>query len=319
MIVKNKSLKAGLISGLLLVATAAQAQVSVMRPANPGGGWDSTGRQSMAAMNEAGIYTGTVNYTNRGGAGGTIGLAEFKNKADGKADELAVFGAITVGSITMNNSPIKLEDFKPMARLTAEYLVLAVRPDSPYQTLGEFAAALKENPGALAVGGGSAGGVDHIALALLATASDGDAGKINYIPQAGGTETITGIVNGTLAAGISGISEFQQFADMGRVKILGITSAERMEGLDVPTFKEQGFDIELANWRGVLGSPNMPEENYQEWINRFEQLNDSDAWKETMAIQGWEPFFLTGAEFGEFIQAESERINEVLKDTGLIK
>ncbi|NLA51306.1 MAG: tripartite tricarboxylate transporter substrate binding protein [Alcaligenaceae bacterium] len=319
MIVKNKSLKAGLISGLLLVATAAQAQVSVMLPANPGGGWDSTGRQSMAAMNEAGIYTGTVNYTNRGGAGGTIGLAEFKNKADGKADELAVFGAITVGSITMNNSPIKLEDFKPMARLTAEYLVLAVRPDSPYQTLGEFAAALKENPGALAVGGGSAGGVDHIALALLATASDGDAGKINYIPQAGGTETITGIVNGTLAAGISGISEFQQFADMGRVKILGITSAERMEGLDVPTFKEQGFDIELANWRGVLGSPNMPEENYQEWINRFEQLNDSDAWKETMAIQGWEPFFLTGAEFGEFIQAESERINEVLKDTGLIK
>lgn len=319
MIVKNKSLKAGLISGLLLVATAAQGQVSVMLPANPGGGWDSTGRQSMAAMNEAGIYTGTVNYTNRGGAGGTIGLAEFKNKADGKADELAVFGAITVGSITMNNSPIKLEDFKPMARLTAEYLVLAVRPDSPYQTLGEFAAALKENPGALAVGGGSAGGVDHIALALLATASDGDAGKINYIPQAGGTETITGIVNGTLAAGISGISEFQQFADMGRVKILGITSAERMEGLDVPTFKEQGFDIELANWRGVLGSPNMPEENYQEWINRFEQLNDSDAWKETMAIQGWEPFFLTGAEFGEFIQAESERINEVLKDTGLIK
>lgn len=316
---QNKSLKAALISGLLLVATTVQAQVSVMLPANPGGGWDSTGRQSMAAMNEAEIYTGTVNYTNRGGAGGTIGLAEFKNKANGKPDELAVFGAITVGSITMNNSPIKLEDFKPIARLTAEYLVLAVRPDSPYQTLAEFAAALKENPGALAVGGGSAGGVDHIALALLAKASDGDTGKINYIPQAGGTETITGIVNGTLAAGISGISEFQQFADMGRVKILGITSAERMDDLDIPTFIEQGFDIELANWRGVLGSPNMPEENYQEWINNFEQLNNSDAWKETMTTQGWEPFFLTGNEFGEFIQAESERINEVLQDTGLIK
>src|SRR5699024_262621 len=143
--IKTKMFKAGLISGLLLAASVAQAQVSVMLPANPGGGWDSTGRQSMAAMNEAGIYTGTVSYTNRGGAGGTIGLAEFKNKADGKADELAVFGAITVGSITMNDSPIKLEDFKPMARLTAEYLVLAVRPDSPYQTLGEFAAALKEN------------------------------------------------------------------------------------------------------------------------------------------------------------------------------
>ncbi|NLP32686.1 MAG: tripartite tricarboxylate transporter substrate binding protein [Oligella ureolytica] len=317
--IKTKMFKAGLISGLLLAASVAQAQVSVMLPANPGGGWDSTGRQSMAAMNKAGIYTGTVNYTNRGGAGGTIGLAEFQNKAKGKADELAVFGAITVGSITMNNSPIKLEEFKPLARLTAEYLVIAVRPDSPYQSLQDLAAALKENPGAVPVGGGSAGGVDHIALALLAKANDADASKINYIPQAGGTETITGIVNGTLAAGISGISEFQQFADMGRVKILGITSSERMEGLDVPTFKEQGFDIELANWRGVLGSPDMPEDNYQEWISRFEQLNDSDAWKETMETQGWEPFFLTGDEFGEFIKAESERINEVLKDSGLIK
>jgi putative tricarboxylic transport membrane protein len=218
----------------------------------------------------------------------------------------------------MNNSPIKLEDFKPLARLTAEFLGLAVRPDSPYQNLSDFAAALKENPGAVPVGGGSAGGVDHVALALLAKESGADSGKINYIPQAGGTETITAIVNGTLAAGISGISEFQQFADMGRVKILGITSAERMEGLDIPTFKEQGFDIELANWRGVLGSPNMPEDNYREWISRFEQLNDSDEWKETMETQGWEPFFLTGEEFGEFIQAETERINEVLKDTGLI-
>ena len=316
--IKHKLLKAGLIGSLLLAATA-QAQVSVMLPANPGGGWDGTGRQSMAAMNKAGIYTGTVNYSNRGGAGGTIGLAEFKNKADGKPDELAIFGAITVGSITMNNSPIKLEDFKPLARLTAEFLVLAVRPDSPYQNLSDFAAALKENPGAVPVGGGSAGGVDHVALALLAKESGADSGKINYIPQAGGTETITAIVNGTLAAGISGISEFQQFADMGRVKILGITSAERMEGLDIPTFKEQGFDIELANWRGVLGSPNMPEDNYREWISRFEQLNDSDEWKEVMETQGWEPFFLTGEKFGEFIQAESERINGVLKDTGLIK
>ncbi|OFV47866.1 MULTISPECIES: Bug family tripartite tricarboxylate transporter substrate binding protein [Oligella] len=309
----------GLLISSLFLSASVQAQVNVMLPANPGGGWDGTGRQTMAAMNKAGIYTGTVNYTNRGGAGGTIGLAEFKNKANGKPDELAVFGAITVGSITMNNSPIKLDDFKPMARLTAEYLVLAVRPDSPYKTLADLAKALKENPGAVPVGGGSAGGVDHVALALLAKAGGADAGKINYIPQAGGTETITGIVNGTLAAGISGVSEFQQFAEMGRVKILGITSTERMEGFDVPTFKEQGFDIELANWRGFLGAPNMPEDNYREWIGRFEQLNDSDEWKETMKTQGWEPFFLTGEAFGEFIQAETERINGVLKDTGLIK
>lgn len=307
------------IAATTLFAAAASAQVSVMLPANPGGGWDGTGRQAFSAMNKAGIYTGSVNFTNKGGAGGTIGLAEFQNGATGKPDNLAVFGAITVGAITLNKSPVDLSKFKPVARLTAEYLVLAVRPDSPYKTLADFAKALKENPGGTPVGGGSAGGVDHIALALLAQASGAAVNKLNYIPQAGGADTVTGIVNGTLKAGISGISEFQQFAKSGRVKILGITSAERMKGLDAPTFKEAGYDVELANWRGVLGSVDMPEDNYKVWVDRFTKLNESDAWKQTMTTQGWDQFFLAGPEFGSFIKDESDRINKILKDAGLAK
>src|SRR5690606_18040389 len=238
---------------------------------------------------------------------------------EGKADALAVFGAITVGSISMNKSPVELSKFKPVARLTAEYLVLAVKADAPYQNLDDFVKALKADPGATAVGGGSAGGVDHIALALLAQDADIPVSSLNYIPQAGGADTVTGIVNGTLKAGISGISEFQQFAKSGRVKILGITSAERMKGLDAPTFKEAGYDVELANWRGILGSVDMPEENYKTWVERFTKLNDSDAWKQTMATQGWDQFFLAGPAFGSFIKEESDRINKILKDAGLAK
>lgn len=308
-----------LFTAAVMFSSAAYAQVSVMLPANPGGGWDATGRQAFSAMNKAGIYTGPVNFTNKGGAGGTIGLAEFQNTQDGKANALAVFGAITVGSITLNKSPIDLSKFKPVARLTAEYLVIAVRPDSPYKNLDDFVKALKENPGGTPVGGGSAGGVDHIALALLAQASNVPVKDLNYIPQAGGADTVTGIVNGTLKAGISGISEFQQFAKSNRVKILGITSAERMEGLDVPTFKEAGFDVEIANWRGILGAPEMPEDNYKLWVDRFTQLNDSAEWKQVLQTQGWDQFFLAGAEFGDFIKSESERINTILKDAGLVQ
>src|SRR5690606_29381593 len=155
----------------------------------------------------------------------------------------------------LNKSPVDLSKFKPVARLTAEHLVLAVKADSPYKTLDDFVAALKSDPGATAVGGGSAGGVDHIALALLAQSAGVAVPKLNYIPQAGGADTVIGIVSGTLKAGISGISEFQQFAKEGRIRILGITTAERMKGLDdVPTFKESGYDVEVANWRGILGS-----------------------------------------------------------------
>lgn len=316
---KFKNVLKGILLSTAFATGVASAQVSVMLPANPGGGWDGTGRNAFSALNKAGIYTGTVNYTNKGGAGGTIGLAEFARTSKGKNDQIAVFGAITVGAITLNNSPIKLSNFKPIARLTAEHLVLAVSKDAPYQTLAEFVEALKANPGATPVGGGSAGGVDHIALALLAQASGADVAKLNYIPQAGGSDTVTGIVNGTLKAGLSGISEFQQFAETGRIRILGITSAERMEGLDVPTFKEQGFNVEIANWRGVLGGVDMPEANHQEWIKRFEALNDSAEWKEVLKTQGWTQYFLAGDEFTKFIQDESERINKVLKDAGISK
>jgi putative tricarboxylic transport membrane protein len=312
-------LKSLAVTAALCVGTA-HAQVSVMLPANPGGGWDSTGRQAFQAMKDAGIYTGTVNFTNKGGAGGTIGLADFQRSQKGKADALAVFGAITVGAITLNKSPVDLSKFKPVARLTAEYLVLAVKADSPYKTLGDFVAALKANPGASAVGGGSAGGVDHIALALLAQSAGVPVPSLNYIPQAGGADTVIGIINGTLKAGISGISEFQQFAQQGRIRILGITTAERMKGLeDVPTFKEAGYDVEIANWRGILGSVDMPEANHKEWVERFTKLNESEAWKAVLQKQGWDAYFLPGDAFGTFIQNESSRINTILKDAGLAK
>src|SRR3546814_17200637 len=108
MVMKITNLLKFLAVATALCAGAAHAQVSVMLPANPGGGWDSTGRQAFQAMNQAGIYTGTVNFTNKGGAGGTIGLADFQRSQKGKADALAVFGALTVGSIPLKHFPVEI-------------------------------------------------------------------------------------------------------------------------------------------------------------------------------------------------------------------
>jgi putative tricarboxylic transport membrane protein len=298
---------------------AAVAQVNVMLPANPGGGWDGTGRQAFQALNDAGIYTGGVNFTNTGGAGGTVGLAEFLGTSSGQADALAVFGAITVGAIKLNNSPINLADFRPVARLTAEYLVVAVAADSPYNSLEELVEGIKADPGAAPIGGGSAGGVDHIAVALLAQAGDIPVADLNYIPQTSGAETVTAIVNGTLTAGVSGTSEFAQFAEQGRIKLLAVTSAERRTNLpDVPTFKEAGYDVEIANWRGILAAPGAPDDNYATWVDNFTKLSQSDAWKKVLETQGWDDFFLAGEEFGAFIAEETETQGQILKDAGLV-
>ena len=314
-----KTLVATAAMTLAFSAGAAQAHVNVMLPANPGGGWDSTGRQAFEALNASGLYTGGVNFTNTGGAGGTVGLAEFLGTSSGQPDALAVFGAITVGAIELNDSPINLADFRPVARLTAEYLVIAVAADSPYNTLADLVEALKAEPGAVPVGGGSAGGVDHIALALLAQEGDVPVSDLNYIPQASGAETVTGIVNGTLVAGISGTSEFAQFAEQGRIKLLGVTSADRRENLpDVPTFAEAGYNVELANWRGILAAPGAPDENYQQWVETFTQLSQTEEWQQVLATQGWEDYFLAGDEFGEFIAEETERQGQILRDAGLV-
>lgn len=304
---------------LSMCGSALAAPADVMVPGGPGGGWDTTARQTLQAFNDAGILTDGANFTNKGGAAGTIGLAEFVNAQQGNDNGLIFMGAIMVGGIELNKSPVSIDQTTPIARLTNEYDVIAVATDSPYKTIDDFVAALKADPGAVAVGGGSAGGIDHIALALIAKDQGIEPTKINYIAQASGAETAASVIGGSLAAGISGYSEFKSFVEAGRMRVLAVTSDERLEGVDAPTLKESGIDVVIGNWRGVLGAPGMSEEARQEWVSRFDELHASEPWKSTLAKQGWQDAYLSGDEFSEFLKSESERMLAVLKDVGLVQ
>jgi putative tricarboxylic transport membrane protein len=306
-------------AGLSIAGSAFAAPADVMIPAGPGGGWDTTGRQTMQALADAGIATDGANYTNKGGAAGTIGLAEFVSNQEGNDNGLIFMGAIMVGGIELNKSPVSLDQTTPLARLTNEYDVIAVSADSPYQSIDDFVAALKADPGAVAVGGGSAGGIDHVALALIAQDQGIDVSKINYIPQESGAETAASVIGGSLAAGISGYSEFKSFVEAGRMKVLAVTSDERLPGIDAPTLKESGIDVSIGNWRGVLGAPGMSDEARQQWLERFDALHASDAWKKTLETQGWQDAYMSGDEFAAFLKSESDRMTAVLKDVGLVQ
>ncbi len=301
------------------LGSVAAAQTDVMIPAGPGGGWDTTARQTMQALADAGIYTEGANVTHKGGAAGTIGLAEFVNSSEGDDNALIFNGSVMVGGIALNNSPVTLEQTTPLARLTNENSAIVVSADSPYQTIGDFVEALKADPGAVPVGGGSAGGSDHILLGLIAKDQGADVSKLNYIAQTSGAETAAAVIGGSLAAGISGLSEFKQFIDAGRLRLLAVSSAEPIEGVDAPTLKESGIDVVLGNWRGVSGAPGMSQEARDEWISRLEQMHETEEWKTTLETQGWEDAFMPGDEFAAYIQSESERMTGVLKDLGLVQ
>lgn len=290
-----------------------------MAPGGAGGGYDATARMPLDAMAKEGIFTDGANFTNKGGAGGTIGLAEFVNANKGNDNAIMSMGAILVGGILLNNSPVTLEDVTPLVRLTNDTGVIAVATDSPFMTIQDVVDAMKADIGAVSIGGGSAGGVDHIVMALIAKEAGLDASKLNYIPYDAGAETVTALGGGTVNVAVSGASEFKPMADAGRIRIIAVTSKDRFAGIEAPSLTESGMNVVVGNWRGIVGAPGMSDAGKAMWLDRFNKMHDSATWKATLEKQGWEDAYLAGDDFVAFLNTEKTRMGTVLKDVGLIK
>jgi len=311
------------VAGLLVVsALPAAAQplpsLKILIPANPGGGWDQTGRAMDQAFRAEKLVTGGIRLTNRGGAGGTIGLAEFA-KSKGEANSLMVMGLVMVGAILTNKSPVTLEATTPIARLTSEYEVLAVPAASKFKTLKDLTDALKADPGAVAVTGGSRGGSDHILAALIAEAVGVPGSKVNYVAYAGGGEAVAALLGAQVAAGISGYGEFQQHIDSGKLRALALSAPSRLPGIGVPTLKEQGINVEFGNWRGVVAPEGISPADRKALLDTIDRLAKSGAWKEQLTKHGWDDAYLAGDGFTAFLKAENDRVSKVLQSVGLVK
>jgi putative tricarboxylic transport membrane protein len=316
----GRTLALALVLVLAAAGTLPAAEpIKMMVPANPGGGWDATGRAVLAALAADGIHTAGAQVTNKGGAGGTIGLAEFVQGSRGQDSAMLVMGAIMVGGILTNKAPVTLDQVTPLARLTIEYNAIAVPPASPFKTVKDFVDALRADPGKVAVGGGSAGGVDHIALALIGKAAGVPAARLNYVPYQGGGEMIAAVAGGKLAAAISGVSEFKQYVDGGRLRLLAVTSDARLPGVSAPTLKESDVNVVIGNWRGVVGPPGMSAGGRAATIAMLDKMHAGKAWAETLKKQGWDDAYLSGDAFAAFLREENARIGQVLKDVGLVK
>jgi len=306
--------------GVLAVPAQAQQplELKIMAPANPGGGWDQTARSMQQALVASGIAR-SVQVTNVGGAGGAVGIAQFVNSAKGDGSQLMVNGFVMVGALAMNKSPVTLDQVTPIARLTEEYQVMVVPANSPIKDVKDLAAALKANIGKVTFAGGSAGGIDHIMAALFAGAIGADATKVNYVPFSGGGESLAAILGGKVTAGISGYGEYEGQIKSGKLRAIGITSNERRAGIDIPTFKEQGVDLVLTNWRSVVAAPGITPEQKKVLADAIDRLVKSAAWKEVLAQKGWDDAYLPGDAFADFLKKETVRVNGVLKSIGLVK
>jgi putative tricarboxylic transport membrane protein len=311
-------LSAFLFLAPLVLAFAAQAQpaLKMMIPANPGGGWDQTGRNLAAAMQSAKLVS-SVQFDNKGGAGGTIGLAQFVNSTKGDPNALMMGGMVMVGAIYLDDAPVNLTMVTPVARLIGEYEAIVVPANSPHKNMADLVKAFKANPGAVSWGGGSAGGTDHILVGLVAKAVGADPAKINYVPFKGGGEAVAAIVGGHVTAGVSGVGEFAEQIKGGRMRALAVSSPSRMDG--IATLKEQGIDVDLANWRGVFGAPGITTAQRDALVKLVKAATESAAWKSALEKFGWSPIFLAGDDFKKFIDEDSKRIASIIDSLGIKK
>jgi len=307
--------------------------IQVMAPAGPGGGWDTTAREMQTAL-QAGVVDESVEVFNVEGSGGTIGLAQLVNDEGGNEHLLMMMGLVMVGAIATNQSEVTLDEVTPIARLTTEFEVVVVPADSEFQTLEDVINAFREDPEGLVWGGGSSGGTDHILVGLIAQAIGVDPTRINYVGYSGGGEARTAILSGDIMAGVSGIGEWRAAIESGELRALAVSgsAAAATDGTptagaatgtptpDVaPTLREQGIDVELANWRGVVAPPDISDEARQCLIAVVEQMRAGDAWQEALTRNGWQDFYLPGDEFGAFLTAERDRVIPTLQQLGLVE
>ena len=315
----------GLLCGLLIAGATvlagpalAQTELKIIAPAAPGGGWDQTARSIQQAL-VAEKLVKSAQVVNIAGAGGTVGLAQFVNTAKGDGNQLMVNGFVMVGAILLNKSPVSLSQVTPIARLTQEAQVMVVPASSPIKTAGDLAEAARKDVAKVTFAGGSAGGVDHIMAAMFAGAVGADASKVNYVPFSGGGESLAAILGGKVTAGISGFGEYEGQIKSGKLRAIGVSSPQRLPGVDVPTFKEQGIDLVITNWRSVVAAPGISDAQKKALAETIDKMVKSAAWKDVLKQKGWDDAYLAGDGFVAFLKQEQTRVKDVLVSVGLVK
>lgn len=277
-------------------------QLRIVIPANPGGGWDQTGRALGASLVGSGMVDKVI-YENIGGKGGTIGLAEYTKRYGNDPNSLLIGGMVMVGALALNKKSAELHQVQALARLTSDYLVVAVPFDSPIANPKALTKAMRENLPALAIAGGSAGGVDHMYAGMLARLSKANAEQLQYKAFPSGNEVLQALLQKQVQVGISGYSELRDALQAGKLRALGVSSRRAMFG--IASMRDQGMDAEMSNWRAVFTGRNLPAERIQQLLAAIDHASNQEQWKQALISNNWSSSWQTGKALQEFLEVET--------------
>jgi putative tricarboxylic transport membrane protein len=293
-------------------------------PAGAGGGWDMTCRMVGKTLQDLKLVPGTMQVTNKPGGGGGAAYAEVVAKRSTENNLIVAASTATSSRLGQSAYPGNtMDQVRWVAAVGADYGMIAVAADSPYNTLPELMAKVKAEPSAVAFAGGSAvGGWDHLKV-LIAAKKIGISNLrgLKYVAFDGGGEAVTQLLAGKVQAFTGDISEAKGFVDAGRIKVLAVLAPNRLSGdfAKFPTAREQGLDAVGANWRGFYAPGKMSDDAYNFWVKSLGTVYDSKEWKSIMASQGMEPLNLRGADFEKFVKESVDEIQALSREIGIIK
>jgi putative tricarboxylic transport membrane protein len=306
-----------------LGAAGAATAAECIAPANPGGGWDFTCRQIGKIMFDIGAVDQPIQVTNMSGAGGGLAFGYVVAERNTDADLIVAASSATSTRLAQNAyAGMTADQVRFVGAIGADPGVIVVAKDSPFQTLGDMVEAIKADPGSVAFAGGSAvGGFDHLKpLMILQRAGFTDIRSVKYIGVDGGADAITQTVGGFTQAMTGDMSEIVGFLKSGDVRALAVLTEERVPGFeDIPTAREQGFDVVAVNWRGLYIPKGVSDETFNMWAERLQKVADSAEWKEAMVANGLAPFTKVGGDFQSYVDGLIVEINTLSKDIGVIQ
>ena len=288
-------------------------------PGGAGGGWDGTARGTGEALTAAGLV-GSASYENMSGGGGGKAIGFLIENADSNHGTLMVNSTpIVIRSLT-GVFPHNFRDLTLVSGTIGDYAALVVGKDSPINSMADLVAAYDADPSATAIGGGSVpGGMDHLVAAMVMESAGKNALDVKYIPYDAGGKAMAALLSGEIAALSTGFSEAVDLANAGEVKIIGVTSEERVSAApDAMTMKEQGIDTTFVNWRGFFAAPGLPDDKLGMYQDAIAKMYETDEWEEVRSRNGWVNIHNSGDDFLTFLEAQEKVIGDLMKKLGFL-
>lgn len=291
-------------------------------PASPGGGFDLTCKLAQTALLDSKKISRPMRVTYMPGG---IGAVAYNAVVAQRSSEPGTITAFSSGSL-LNLAQGKFGRYdenavKWLAAVGSSYGAIAVRADSEYQTLDDLIAAIKKDPAKVVIGsGGTVGSQDWMQTALLARAAGIDPRQLRYVAMEGGGELATSLLGGHIHVASTDISDSVPHIESGGIRILAILSDERLPGdavADIPTAKEQGYDVSWPVIRGFYMGPDVSEEAYSWWKNTFEEVLASEDYAVLREQRELFPFSMTGDELDTYVKRQVSEYKQLASEFGL--